>query len=335
MTAASEDARTLSVVVPVYDEVEVLRAFHARLGDSLARLELAWEVIYVDDGSGDGTRDIVADLCERDHRVGSILLSRHFGKELAITAGIDHAAGDAVVIIDADLQDPPELIPEMVRLWSEQGVDNVYAERASRFGETALKKSSSDLFYRLMPRVGDVRLPANTGDFRLLSRRAVAALRGLREQHRFMKGLFAWIGYSQQAVTYHREPRAAGRTKWGYWRLLNLAIDGLTSFSVMPLRVAGFVGLGVAVAAFVYGIVVVYKSLVYGDSLAGYPSLMVALLFLGGVQLVALGIIGEYLGRVFNETKGRPLYLVESYRPATAARSSPDSSPREPCAGRE
>lgn len=308
----------LSIVVPAFNEEAVLGAFHHRLSAVLDTLALDSEIIYVNDGSSDGTLAVIHALREQDPKVAVIDLSRNFGKEIALTAGLDHARGDAVVVIDADLQDPPELIPELVRHWSD-GYDTVYAKRTERDGETFLKKASAHLFYRVLERTSNLRIPRDTGDFRLLSRRAVAALRQLREQHRFMKGLFAWIGYPQKAVPYKRASREAGETKWNYWRLWNFAIEGITSFTTAPLRVATYVGLLAATAAFVFGAYIIADTLLHGNPVAGYPSLMVVMLFLGGIQLMALGVIGEYLGRLFDEAKGRPLYLVNEYQPAKAA----------------
>jgi len=256
---------------------------------------------------------VMHDLQTRDNRVSIIDLSRNFGKELALTAGLDLAKGDAAIVMDADLQDPPELIPELIQKWQE-GYDVVYAKRLTRDGETALKKTTSYLFYRLMHRVSSVEIPEDTGDFRLLSRRALNALKELREQHRFMKGLFAWIGYPQTAVEYNREKRAAGTTKWNYWRLWNFALEGITSFTTAPLKLATYIGFFVSFVAFIYAIIVIAKTLLFGDPVAGYPSLMVAVLFLGGIQLFTLGVIGEYLARTFSETKNRPLYIIKEYK---------------------
>lgn len=302
----------LSVVVPAYDEAEVLRLFHSRLAAVLSTLLLQSEILYVNDGSTDETARVLELLRQTDDRVGVIELTRNFGKEIAMTAGLDHARGDAVVIIDADLQDPPELISELVRQW-QKGFDVVYAKRGAREGETALKRATAYMFYRVIQRVSRVRIPEDTGDFRLLSRRAVESLKQLREQHRFMKGLFAWIGYPQKAVLYERDRRHAGQTKWNYWRLWNFALEGITSFTIAPLKIATYVGLATAVAAFIFSAVIIFRTLVYGDPVRGYPSLMVVILFLGGVQLISLGLLGEYLGRMFDETKRRPLYLVKTY----------------------
>lgn len=307
--------RLLSVVVPAFNEEEVLPAFHARLAQVLDCLDMASEILYVNDGSRDGTLQIMRDLRGQDPRVAVISLSRNFGKEIAMTAGLEHASGDAVVIIDADLQDPPELIPELVRNFRE-GWDMVYAQRVERRGETFLKKLTARWFYGLMQRVGRVKIPENAGDFRIMSRRAVDSLLQLRERHRFMKGLFAWIGYPQKGIPYQRDPRFAGRTTWDYWRLWNFALDGITSFTTTPLKWASYLGLLTALGSFAYGIVIILQKLLYGNPVKGYPSLMAVMLFLGGVQLVFLGIIGEYLGRMFDETKGRPLYFLSSYEPS-------------------
>ncbi|HEV7268748.1 MAG TPA: glycosyltransferase family 2 protein [Falsiroseomonas sp.] len=309
----------LSVVVPAFDEQEVLPAFHARLVPVMEAIGLPWEVVFVNDGSRDATLEILLRLQAADPRVSVVNLSRNFGKEIALTAGLDHAAAsEAVVVIDADLQDPPEVIPDLVAAWR-RGFDIAYAQRRVREGETWAKKATAGAFYRVMQRLGGrVQLPPNTGDFRLMSRRALDALLALREQHRFMKGLFAWVGFPAVPVLYDRAPRAAGTTKWNYWKLWNLSLEGITSFTVGPLKIATYLGLATAVIAAGYGALIVLRTLIWGNPVAGYPSLMAVVLFLGGVQLMTLGIIGEYLGRVFNETKGRPLYIVERHIPSGA-----------------
>ncbi|MDD3517099.1 MAG: glycosyltransferase family 2 protein [Chromatiales bacterium] len=309
----------LSIVVPAYNEAQVLPEFHRRLAAVLDGLDLRGEIVYVNDGSSDATLDVMHALKQQDPRVALIDLSRNFGKEIAMTAGLDHARGDAVVVIDADLQDPPELIPELVRVWRE-GYDVAYAKRTAREGESWLKRATARAFYGVIQHVGRVRIPENTGDFRLLSRRAVDALGQLREQHRFMKGLFAWIGFPQKAVPYVRQPRHAGHTKWNYWRLWNFALDGITSFSIAPLKIATYLGFVLALAAFVYGSWIILKTLAFGDPVPGYPSLMTMILFLGGVQLLFIGVLGEYLGRMFDESKRRPLYLINAYEPADVTR---------------
>lgn len=304
----------LSVVVPAYNEEAVLPTFHQHLSTVLDAMPVETEVIYINDGSTDGTLAAMQRLREQDARVAIVDLSRNFGKEIALSAGLDHAHGAAVVVIDADLQDPPELIPELVKHW-ESGYDVVYAQRASRQGESFVKRATAYAFYRLIHGVGNVQIPEDTGDYRLLSRRAVEALKQLREQHRFMKGLFAWIGYPQTAVFYQRDRRYAGHTTWNYWRLWNFALEGLTSFSVVPLKLAIYFGLVIALGAFAYAGYIIYGTLVHGNPVPGYPSLIVIILFLGGIQLITIGIIGEYVGRIFDEVKHRPLYFLKSYQP--------------------
>lgn len=303
-----------SVVIPAFNEASGLADFHTRLRAVMDPLG-SWEAIYVDDGSTDGTRAVIDAIRGTDGRAAVLALSRNFGKEIATTAGLDHASGDAVIVIDADLQDPPEVIPELVAAWR-QGFDMVNAQRRVREGETPLKRLTAKLFYRLMRHAGPVKLPTDTGDFRLMSRRVVDAIGQLRERHRFMKGLFAWVGFPTTTVFFDRAPRHAGETKWNYWRLWNLALEGITSFTVVPLKLATYLGLIVALISVLYAAEVIVKTLILGNTVAGYPSLMTVVLFLGGVQLVTLGVIGEYLGRIFNETKYRPLYLVERYEPS-------------------
>jgi len=304
----------LTVVVPAYNESEGLRDFHTRLAAVLDGLDLDSEVLYVDDGSRDDTYAVMVSLRAADVRVSTLKLSRNFGKELALTAGLDYVDADAAIVIDADLQDPPELIPTFVQHWRE-GYDVVYGTRASRAGETGFKKLTSSGFYRVMEKLSATPIPRDTGDFRLLSRRALDALKQVRERQRFMKGLFTWVGFRQLSVVYHRDPRHAGETKWNYWRLWNFALDGITSFSSAPLKVATYFGLLSALAAFLFGLWVLGKALWLGDPVRGYPSLMVVVLFLGGIQLMALGVIGEYLGRLYVESKQRPLYLIDEYHP--------------------
>lgn len=311
----------LSIVAPAYNEERVLGLFHERLTAVLDQLDMAVEIIYINDGSKDTTAQVIEQLRSKDPRVAFVNLSRNFGKEIAMTAGLDHAKGDAVIVIDTDLQDPPELIADLIVKWRE-GYDVVYARRTRRDGETWLKKTTASLFYRLMRHVGPVRIPEDTGDFRLLSRRAVDALLTLREQHRFMKGLFAWVGFPQTAVQYRRDPRAAGTTSFNYWKLWNFALEGITSFTTGPLKIATYLGLSTAVMAFGFGAYIFLRTLLFGDPVRGYPSLMVTVLFLGGIQLFFIGIIGEYLGRVYTETKNRPLYIVQDYHPAATTKQA-------------
>ena len=324
MDTQSPSRPIFSVVVPMFNEAEVIGQMHRRLAAAMATLDAPWEVIYVNDGSRDTTLRIVETLRLADSRIALLNLSRNFGKEIATTAGLDHTRGEAVIVIDADLQDPPEVIPRLIDAWRD-GFDMVYAQRRLREGDTWLKKRTAAAFYRIMRNVGEVPLPPNVGDFRLMSRRVVDAVQQLREHHRFMKGLFAWVGFPSTAVIYDREPRGAGATKWSLWKLWNFAIEGITSFSVAPLKLATYLGLAVASFAVMFGAQLILRTLIFGNPVAGYPSLMAVILFLGGTQLVTLGIIGEYLGRVFNETKRRPLYLVERFTPSQAV-----TAPAEP-----
>lgn len=310
----------LSVVVPFLNEEAVIPQFHSRLSAVMRQLGQPWEVVYVDDGSIDRGPDLIRALRLNGEPVALVSLSRNFGKEAALTAGLEHArASGAVIVIDVDLQDPPEVIPALVEGWR-RGFDMVCARRRSRAGETWFKRATAAAFYRLMQRLGgQVRLPPDVGDFRLISRKATDALLQLKERHRFMKGLFAWVGFPTTEVLYDRAPRSAGSSKWNYLRLFDLSIEGITSFTTVPLRIATLLGLFTAAAALFYGGVVIAKALLLGDPVPGYPSLMTVLLFLGGTQLLTLGIIGEYLGRVFNETKGRPLYIVRNFEPSYGA----------------
>jgi len=304
----------VSVVIPAHNEEAVLPELHRRLGAVFDGVKEEAEFVFVNDGSTDGTLSILRDLQKRDPRVGFLDMSRGFGKEIALTAGMQHATGDAIVLIDADLQDPPEVIPDFLREWR-NGYDVVYGKRTRRDGETVLKKATAYLFYRLIRRVSRVQIPQDTGDFRLLSRRAVDALLRLPEQHRFMKGLFAWVGFDQKAVPYVRDPRHAGDTKFNYWKLWNFAIEGITSFSTAPLKFATYLGLIIATVALAYAGVIIWKTLLFGNPVAGYPSLMTVILFLGGVQLITVGVLGEYVGRIFNEVKQRPLYVSREFAP--------------------
>ena len=314
--------------MPAFNEETVLPAFHERLTAALDELDFPSEIVFVNDGSSDDTLEVLTRLRDGDPRIAIINLSRNFGKEIALTAGLDYAGGDATIVIDADLQDPPELIPDLVSRWRE-GYDVVYAKRLSREGETFLKRTTARLFYRVIQRLGGrISIPEDTGDYRLLSRRALDALGRLREHHRFMKGLFAWVGFRQIAVPYHRDPRYAGESKWNYWQLWNFSLEGITGFTIGPLKVATYIGSATALLAFAFGIYIIIETLIYGNPVAGYPSLMVAVLMLGGLQLVTIGIVGEYLGRIFNETKGRPLYIVADYLPPDSeAIESPQDAP--------
>lgn len=304
---------TISIVVPFHDEADNVAPLYERLVAVLGGIGESWELVCVNDGSRDATLAHLTALAGRDGRVRVIDLSRNFGKEAALTAGLDHAGGTVAIPLDADLQDPPEVIPELIAKWRE-GYDVVNARRASREGDGNLKRLTAHLFYRVINRLSDVPIPEDTGDFRLIARPALEALKRLPERRRFMKGLFAWVGFRTATITYRRAPRHAGNTTWNYWKLWNFAIEGITSFSSAPLRLASYLGFAVSVFAFIYAAVTIFRKLVYGNPVQGYPSLLVAVLFLGGVQLLALGMIGEYIGRLYEEAKQRPLYLVRETR---------------------
>lgn len=305
--------KKISILIPAYNEEAALEHLFARLGNlANQQKEYAFEFLFVNDGSRDKTLDIIKDYATRDTRVSYINLSRNFGKEIAMIAGLDHVTGDATVIIDADLQDPPELIPKMIHYW-EDGYDDVYAKRESREGETWFKQFTSKMYYRTLQKVTHVPIQEDTGDFRLLDRRVVEALKEFRESQRNTKAMFSLVGFHKKEILYNRDPRIAGETKWNYTKLLNLAVDGITSFTTAPLRVSTVVGLVVSLFTFLYLVYLVLRTIFFGADLAGYPSMMAVILFLGGVQLLSLGIIGEYIARIFNETKQRPLYFIEEY----------------------
>jgi polyisoprenyl-phosphate glycosyltransferase len=311
--------KLVSIVAPAYNEEDGLPEFVARLKSVMDKQDYHYEIVMVNDGSRDNTLQVMHELKNEAKQIAIVNLSRNFGKEIALTAGLEHANGDAVIAMDTDLQDPPELIPELLENW-ENGYDVVYAQRKSRAGESWLKKKTAEMFYSVSSRFGKSPIPPNVGDFRLMSRRVVNALLELPEHHRFMKGLFAWVGFSQIAVLYDRDPRYAGETKWNYWSLWNFALEGITSFTITPLIFSTYLGFSVAFLAFMYGVFIVFKALVFGEIVRGYPTIMVTILFLGGVQLIVLGVMGEYIGRTFNESKRRPLYFVESVDPAQPKR---------------
>jgi len=311
MSPDYDKRQLLSLVVPFYNEGEALHGFFARVVPILESLEtLRFEIVCVNDGSADDTLAQLLDVARTDERVRVIDLTRNFGKEAALTAGIDEAFGDAVVPIDADLQDPPELIPTLVSHWID-GAEVVLAQRTSRACDSWLKRITAAAYYRVHNSLSDLKLPENVGDFRLMDRAVVNALKQLPERHRFMKGLFAWVGFSTVVVPYEREPRSAGNSKFSGWRLWNFALEGITSFSTLPLRSWTYLGLIVAFLAFCYGMYIVLRTLVLGVDVPGYASVLSLLLFFGGLQLVGLGVVGEYIGRIYDESKGRPIYLVK------------------------
>lgn len=303
--------KKISIIAPAYNEQEVLPLFHSEISKIMnGQTDYCWDIIYINDGSSDHTLNILLDIQKEHKNVVVIDLSRNFGKEIAMSAGLDYTTGDAVVIIDTDLQDPPILILSFIKKW-EKGADVVYAKRKERYGETWLKKTTADLFYRMMAKLTRINIPRNTGDFRLMSNEVVSAMNQLREHHRFMKGLFSWVGFYQVSIEYNRDPRLAGRTKFNYWKLWNFALEGITSFTSFPLRLSTYIGTSIATIAFIYGLYLFIRTIIWGDPVKGYPSLMVTILTLGGLNLIFLGLIGEYLGRMFNEVKNRPLYIVK------------------------
>ena len=305
--------KIITIMIPAYNEEAVIDKLYNRLSRLAEKnTKYNFEFLFINDGSRDKTLEMIKEYSRKDSRISYVNLSRNFGKEVAMLAGFDHAKGDATVVIDADLQDPPELIPQMLEYW-EEGYDDVYAKRLSREGESWLKKTTSTIFYRILQKSTRVPIQVDTGDFRLLDKRCIEALRQLRESQRYTKGMFSWIGFKKKEITYNRDPRAAGETKWNYGKLINFAIDGITSFTTTPLRFSSYGGLLISLVAFIAILIIVLKTLIFGDDVAGYPSLMAVVLFLGGVQLISIGIIGEYVGRIFNETKNRPVYFVETY----------------------
>lgn len=303
----------LSIIIPMYNEAESLPYLYERLvklGQRIENYDL--EFLFVNDGSNDKSLEIVKGLRTKDKRVCYLNLSRNFGKEVAMGAAFDYVSGDAVVIIDADLQDPPELILEMIKYY-EEGYDDVYAKRKSRKGESWLKKFTSKSFYSILEKVSKVPIQKDTGDFRLLSRRAIEALRSFPEKQRYTKGMFSLIGFKKKSIEFDRDSRIAGQTKWNYFKLIDLAIEGITSFTIVPLRIATLLGIMSAMAAFIYLMFIVIKTSIYGIDVPGYASLICVVLLIGGIQLISLGVIGEYLGRVFIEVKQRPLYFIDEY----------------------
>lgn len=308
-----DDKKLVTILVPAYNEKDVLNMLYDRLQKIMnENSKYDFEILFVNDGSKDNTLEIIKELRNKDKRVCFVNLSRNFGKETAMIAGLDYCKGNCVIILDADLQDPPELIPEMLKYW-EDGYDDVYAKRRSRKGESFFKKFTSKMYYKILQKVTNVEIQKDTGDFRLLDRRCVEALKSMRESQRYTKGLFSWIGYKKKEILFDRDPRAAGETKWNYGKLIGLSIDGLTSFTTAPLRMSAILGILVSLIGFIYMLVIIIKTLAFGIDSPGYASMMVVILFLGGIQLIFLGVIGEYLGRAFNESKARPLYFIDSY----------------------
>ena len=305
--------KKITIIIPAYNEEESLPMLYERLNKLMEEMSnYEFEVLFVNDGSKDKTIDIIKNLREKDKRICYVDFARNFGKEIAMIAGLDYATGDCVVFMDADLQDPPELIPELVKYW-EEGYDDVYAKRRSRKGETWLKKFTSKMYYRVLQHLTKVEIQEDTGDFRLLDRRCVNALKKLRESQRNTKSMFSWIGYKKKEVLYDRDPRVAGSTKWNYGKLIDLAIDGITSFTTSPLILATFIAIPTFIVLFIYFIYVIAKTFVVHEAIQAFQAIILLILFFSGIQILLFGILGEYLGRIFNETKNRPLYLVNEY----------------------
>jgi dolichol-phosphate mannosyltransferase len=299
----------ISVVAPIYNELENLPELHKRVSQVLSATRRTWELILVDDGSSDGSTDRIRELAKKDKHVRPVIFARNFGHQIAVTAGLDYSRGEAVVIIDADLQDPPELIPELIAKWKE-GYEVVFAVRAEREGETWFKKLTASLFYRIIFRITDVRIPLDTGDFRLLDRKVVEVMGSMRERHRFLRGMAAWVGFRQIGVPYKRAARYAGVTKYPFKKMLKLALNAITGFSYFPLQLATYFGFGSAGLAILAIPIVAVLRVTGSQFFLGQATTLIAVLFLGGVQLISLGVLGEYLGRIYDEVKGRPLYIV-------------------------
>ena len=305
--------KKISIIIPAYNEEESLPMLRDRIEKLMNSMEnYDFEILFVNDGSKDKTIEIIKKMREEDTRFNYVDFSRNFGKEIAMIAGLDYATGDCVIFMDADLQDPPELIPELVKYW-EQGYDDVYAKRRSRKGETWLKKFTSKMYYNVLQKATKIEIQKDTGDFRLLDRRCVNALKKLRESERNTKSMFSWIGYKKKEVLYDRDPRIAGTTKWNYIKLIDLAIDGITSFTTSPLRLSTYIAIPTFLVLFVYFVYVIAKCFVIKQAIQAFQAIILLILFFSGVQILLFGIIGEYLGRIFNETKNRPLYLVNEY----------------------
>ncbi len=305
--------KKISIIIPSYNEEESLPILYERMKKLMEDMKnYEFEILFVNDGSKDKTIEIIKNLRQEDNRICYVDFSRNFGKEIAMIAGLDYATGDCAIFMDADLQDPPELIPELVKYW-EEGYDDVYAKRRSRKGETWLKKFTSSMYYKVLQHLTKVEIQRDTGDFRLLDRRCVNALKKLRESQRNTKSMFSWIGYKKKEVLYDRDPRVAGSTKWNYMKLIDLAMDGITSLTTSPLRLSTFIAIPTFMVLFVYFVYVVAKSILVHEAIQAYQAIILLILFFSGIQILLFGIIGEYLGRIFNETKNRPLYLVNEY----------------------
>ena len=299
----------LSIIVPMYNEEEVIDTFFNVMEQTLASIDMNYEIICVDDGSKDKTLQLLKEQHAKNPNIKVIALSRNFGKEAAMTAAIDFCSGDAVIPMDADLQDPPEIIGDMIREWR-NGYDVVYAKRVSRDSDTLVKRNTAGLFYKFFNKISDIKIPENVGDYRLMDKKVVDAIKQLPEKDRFMKGLFCWPGFKSTTVEFSRQNRSQGTTKFNYWKLWNFALSGITSFSTAPIRLGVYLGLSVSAFAFIYGVIIIAKTLIYGADSPGYASLMTVVLFVGGIQLFFLGLMGEYLGRIYKDVKNRPIYYT-------------------------
>lgn len=303
--------KKLSIIIPVYNEIESLDICYNRVTNVLKQINKDYEIVFIDDGSSDGSDELLKRFAFEDEKVKVILLSRNFGKEAALSAGIDLVSGDYTIILDADLQDPPELIPEMLAIRKEKNVDVVLMKRKHRDGESYIKKQTAKWFYKILNKVSSFNIPEDIGDFRLMNKKAIKSLRKLPEKNRYTKGLFAWIGMETYVMEYKRDARVAGVAKQNYMKLFGLAFEGISSFSVQPLRFSMYFGIVTAFLGFVFGLYIVFKTLLFGENVSGYPSLVAIMTFLGGVQLIGIGILGEYIGKTYIETKNRPIYLVK------------------------
>lgn len=305
--------KKISIIIPAYNEEESLPFLYERLEKVINSIEnYEFEILFINDGSKDKTLELIKEYRKKDNRISYVDFSRNFGKEIGMIAGLDYATGDSVIFMDADLQDPPELITEMIKYW-EEGYDDVYAQRKTRAGETFLKKFTSKMYYKVLQALTPVTIQKDTGDFRLLDKRCVNALKKLRETDRNSKSMFSWIGYKKKAVMYDRDPRIAGKTKWNYKKLVNLAIDGITSFTTSPLRISTYIAIPTFLALIIYFIYVIIKCIKLNIAMQAFQAIILLVLFFSGVQILLFGIIGEYLGRIFNASKNRPLYLVNEY----------------------
>lgn len=302
--------KTVSILIPCYNEEQNIVPIYNALGSICDNNNYYWEILFVNDGSNDDTLKIIKQISDKDEKVKYISLSRNFGKENALLAGLDHTTGDCTIIIDADLQHPPHLINDMLQLW-EEGYDDVYAQRLSRGKESWIRKKLTILYYSLLQKMAKIDILPNVGDFRLLDKKCVKALTQLRETQRYNKGLYCWIGFRKKKITFDQADRTQGKSSFNYYKLFNLAIEGITSYTTAPLRISTIAGFVVSLTAFIYMCYVLLKTILYGDPVQGYPTLIIVILFLGGIQLLSLGIIGEYLGRIFHETKNRPVYIIE------------------------